>query len=167
MLAERAQGADPNSRPAREAAERIATFERDFGLSLDDDLNISNAMAALFAFVTDIYRSEPNGNDAMHLLRSLDRADHITGVLNRDAGKAGLISAAELAESAQEKMDGEQLQALLSQPISPAQIKRLAQARHGARQQKNWATADAIRDHLKQAGVQFEDIPEGVRFRLP
>ena len=167
MLAERAVGADPHSKPAPEVAERIAMFERDFGVSLDDDLNISNAMAALFAFVTDIYRLEPNVSDAVHLLRTFDRADHITGVLNRDAGKAGLISSAELGGGAPEKIEAGALQALLAQTISPSQVKQLAQARHTARQQKDWATADAIRDHLKQAGVQFEDLPEGVRYKLP
>ncbi len=166
-LAERSHSAPPDSQPTPTVAARIEAFERDFGASLDDDLNISNAMAALFAFVADIHRSEPSASDAVHLLRAFDRADHITGVLNRDLTKVGVISAAELSSASQEKLSEAALQALLALDVSILQVRQLALARHAARQQKDWKTADVIRDHLKKSGVVFDDTPEGVRYKLP
>ena len=37
--------------------------------------------------------------------------------------------------------------------------------RQEARQNKNWALADKIRDDLKEAGVALEDTPNGVRWK--
>jgi cysteinyl-tRNA synthetase len=167
-LAERAQGkTTAESSPRAEVAARIAAFERDFGAGLDDDLNISNALAALFAFVADSHRLEPTPEDAAHLLAALDRADHVTGVLNRDAGKTGMISKRELDEAPPLALDAAGLAALLGAELSAAQLKQLALARHQARRDKNWPTADAIRNHLQKSGVLFEDTPDGVRYKLP
>ena len=166
-LAEKAASAPPNSRPSAPFAERVEAFERDFGAALDDDLNVSNAMAALFAFVGDIHRLAPGPSDAAHLLRALDRADHVTGVLNRDANRAGLIPLADLTPAEPIAYDAARVSALLCEDIGVQSLKQLAQIRHAARRAKDFKTADAIRDHLKKVGVVFEDAPDGVRYRLP
>jgi cysteinyl-tRNA synthetase len=166
-LSERAQSAPPDSKPSVAVAERIAAFERDFGQSMDDDLNISNAMAALFAFVADVHRLAPSATDAVHLLRTLDRADHVTGVLSRDASRAGLISSEDLTSEEALAQGPAQLGSLFAEGFSAQNLKTLAQIRHAARKRKDYATADAIRDHLKKSGVVFEDTPDGVRYRLP
>src|SRR5690606_350758 len=67
MLAERAQSAPPDSQPTSAVRDRVAAFEHDYGKSLDDDLNVSNAIAALFAFVADVHRMDPGATDAVHL----------------------------------------------------------------------------------------------------
>jgi cysteinyl-tRNA synthetase len=167
MLAERAVGAPPDNQPSPAIAERIQVFEHDFGSALDDDLNISNAMAALFAFIGEIHRLSPNASDAVHLLRTLDRSDHVLGVLNRGAVRSGLLPLAKLAPAEPVAYDATQLDALFTDGISIANLERLAQIRHAARKNKDYATADKIREHLKRAGVVFEDTPQGVRYRLP
>ena len=175
-LSERAGGAAPTTSPAASAAftatsaavaERIRVFERDFGAGLDDDLNISNALAALFAFVADCHRLEPGPGDAAQLLQAFDRADHVLNVSRGDASKAGLIKKSELEQGDAGKLDAPALAALLARELSAEAVREIARARHQARRQKDWATADAIRNHLQNAGVQFEDTPEGVRFKLP
>jgi cysteinyl-tRNA synthetase len=166
-LAERAAGAEPDSKPSPTISARIASFEHDFGAALDDDLNTSNAMAALFAFVGDINRHDVSDSDAVHLLRTLDRADHVIGVLNRDAARAGLLPLAKLTPAEPVTYDAAQLEALFAADVSVANLERLAQIRHAARKGKDYRTADAIRDHLKRSGVVFEDTPQGVRYRLP
>jgi cysteinyl-tRNA synthetase len=148
-------------------SERIATFERDFGAALDDDLNMSNAMAALFALAADIHRLDYSATDAALLLGAFDRADQVSAVLNRDEGKVGVITFAELEGDAGAPLDPSALSALLAESTSVAQVKKLARARHTARRQKDWKIADAIRDHLKKSGVQFEDVTDGVRYKLP
>jgi len=172
-LHERAGGAAPTgaaasaAAPSAAVAERISVFERDFAAGLDDDLNISNALAALFAFVADCHRLEPSAPDAAQLLRALDRADHVLNVANQGADRAGVIKKSELEQGEALKLDAAALQALLAQEITPEHVREIARARHHARRQKDWATADAIRNHLQKAGVQFEDTPDGVRYKLP
>ena len=167
MLAERAQSAPPDSKPTSDVAARIAVFERDYGKSLDDDLNVSNAIAALFAFVGDVHRLDPSASDSVHLLRALDKADHVLGVLSRDVSRVGLISRAELTGEEAAARTPAQLTALFAEEMSLPTLRALAQIRHAARLGKDYGTADAIRDHLKKAGVTFEDTAEGVRYRLP
>ena len=38
--------------------------------------------------------------------------------------------------------------------------------RTAARERKDWAAADAVRDQLKQAGVVVEDTPHGPRWTI-
>ena len=45
-----------------------------------------------------------------------------------------------------------------------AEIDALVAARTAARQAKNWAEADRIRDELKARGIVLEDSKEGVRW---
>jgi cysteinyl-tRNA synthetase len=40
------------------------------------------------------------------------------------------------------------------------------QQRAAARERKDWAAADAVRDQLKQAGVSVEDTPHGPRWTI-
>jgi cysteinyl-tRNA synthetase len=121
----------------------------------------------LFAFVADCHRLEPSPGDAAQLLQAFDRADHVLNVSSRDATKAGLIKKSELEQGDAGKLDAPALAALLARELSPEAVREIARARHQARRQKDWATADAIRKHLQNAGVQFEDTPDGVRFKLP
>ena len=45
-------------------------------------------------------------------------------------------------------------------------VRILIEMRAEARQKKDWATADAIRDRLAAIGIALEDGPEGTRWRL-
>ena len=45
----------------------------------------------------------------------------------------------------------------------PEAIKALAVARESAREAKNWAEADLIRDQISEAGYALEDTAEGSR----
>ena len=45
-------------------------------------------------------------------------------------------------------------------------LRLLIDLRRQARQNRNWAEADAIRDRLAEMGVTLEDSAEGTRWRL-
>ncbi len=45
------------------------------------------------------------------------------------------------------------------------QVDQLIRERTEARQAKNWARADEIRDQLTEMGILLEDTPQGIRWR--
>jgi len=46
-------------------------------------------------------------------------------------------------------------------PDVPEEVRRLAEERRAARERRDWAAADALRDRLADAGWQVADTPEG------
>ncbi len=92
--------------------------------------------------------------------------------LTRDANP--LVSAGVSRELARELLDlydelGGRVLGLFYQnrPADPleAEIEKLIAERQQARQEKNWARSDQIRDQLKARGIILEDTPQGVRWK--
>jgi cysteinyl-tRNA synthetase len=111
-----------------------------FEAGLDDDLNVSAALGAVFDGVRELNRrldarsmSSADARRASALVRELD------GVLG-------------VAAPAAERLDVE-LQALLD-------------ARAAARSARDWAESDRLREELLQRGVAVEDTRDGQRWRL-
>jgi cysteinyl-tRNA synthetase len=50
--------------------------------------------------------------------------------------------------------------------VVDALVKGLLEERTAAREAKDWARADAIRDRIKAAGVEVEDTPSGPRWTI-
>jgi len=104
--------------------------------ALDDDLDISTALAALFDFVREankyIESGEMNQTGARNIHDFLDEADEILDI----------------------KKGADEI---------PEEIIKLAEERATAREEKNWSRADEIRDTLKEKGYTVEDTPEGPR----
>jgi cysteinyl-tRNA synthetase len=124
--------------PGLDAA--LADARSAFASALDDDLNISAALAAVFDLVRDLNRriegrtlSTRDATRAVEALRDLDR---VLGVL---------------PEAAVAELDAD-LQALLD-------------ARAAARTARDWAASDRLRDELADRGVAVEDTRDGQRWR--
>jgi cysteinyl-tRNA synthetase len=118
----------------------LAAARTAFGDALDDDLNVSAALAAMFELVRDLNRriearslSTGDAATALEALRDLDR---VLGVL---------------PESAEETLEPE-LQAMLDE-------------RAAARAARDWAASDRLRDELADRGVAVEDTRDGQRWR--
>jgi cysteinyl-tRNA synthetase len=106
-----------------------------FGDGLDDDLNISRAMAALFDLVRDGHRAMDEGHlDASAAAGALAVLRAIDGVL------------AFLEPSVE---------------ATPAEVQALADQRQAARASKDWAEADRLRDQIAALGWTVKDTPEG------
>lgn len=165
LLVESANVAEASAPAAIEAA--ITSFETAFSAAVSDDLNVSNAVAALFELVTVVNREKPTGATALTALTALDRADNVLGVLNRET-KTFFVSKEELDAGVATALGADALAPTLALPTFGADDARvLAFARHAARKNKDFGLADKIRDRLKANGVVFEDTPKGVRVKLP
>ncbi|HRD17712.1 MAG TPA: cysteine--tRNA ligase [Candidatus Marinimicrobia bacterium] len=121
------------------AMEIVEKGEADFGAALDDDLNISNALAAVFKLLHEInlYRQKtPLTQADIELIRqSLERID---SVLN-----------------------------ILSEPheVLSEEERKLIDARNQARRERNWAEADRLRNLLLERGIILEDTPKGTTWK--
>ncbi|MCL6527055.1 MAG: cysteine--tRNA ligase [Thermaceae bacterium] len=141
----RLQAAPSGHHAGLEAA--LDALERDFETALNDDLNTPQAIAALFAFVTELNRAlaERPGRE------SLARAERVFTELGE--GVLGLFPARVL----EHQLGGELLEGL---------VQMLLSVREEARQNRNFKLSDAIRDRLIELGVQIEDTREGPKWKV-
>jgi cysteinyl-tRNA synthetase len=110
-----------------------------FEAAMDDDLNVSAALAALFDLVRELNRriadrslSTADAGRALGFVRDLDR---VLAILPEEA--------ADLPDGAAE----------------------LLAAREAARANRDWAASDRLRDELAAFGVAVEDTRDGQRWR--
>ena len=120
-------------------ADILAEADRAFGEALDDDLNVSAALAVLFDLVRDLNRridsrslSTADAATALDALRSLDE---VLGVL----------------PDADDELDDA--------------TRGLLDERATARANRDWAASDRLRDELAERGIAVEDTRDGQRWR--
>ena len=134
LAAYRSDGPDDVSLPSALDGARTA-----FEAALDDDLNISPALAAVFELIRELNRridgrtlSTADAGRAIAFIRDLDRVLAIAPV-------------------AEETLDPE--------------LQRLLDERAAARANKEWAASDRLRNVLAERGILVEDTRDGQRWR--
>lgn len=115
-----------------------SAFKDQFIDAMDDDLNTSRALGAVFDLAHAINRSHAMGGDVSEAQRLLVELTSVFGLT--------------LEEPEREVSEDE---------ISAADIEQLISDRATARAEKRWADADAVRDQLQEAGITIADGPEG------
>jgi cysteinyl-tRNA synthetase len=107
--------------------------------AMDDDFNVSAALAALFKFthsintIMDKYGLAPSDRDKV--LKALERVDSVLGVMD------------------------------LEEPGEDQQVDSLIAKREEARKIKDWARADALRQELIRLGIEVIDTKKGPVWR--
>ena len=118
-----------------EVSEIIAKAKSEFEAAMDDDLNISGGLAAIFDFMTSANKllAEDNlsRNDALKCFDRMMEFDKVLGML----------------EFKDEKI--------------PDEVMALVTKRDAARAEKNWPESDRIREQLKEMGYAVDDSGKG------
>lgn len=123
--------------PTNEFRETVDAFDRRFCEALSNDLNVNEALAALFEFIR-------LGN---HLLDTSTMGDGDRRYAHTFLHKVDSIIA--VIEPEKESV--------------PAEVLKLLEARLEARKQKDWTQSDALRSRIKELGFIVEDLPSGQR----
>ncbi len=113
----------------------IVDAAQKFEGGMDDDLNISEALGAVFEFVKEIYKTKMNKEDSEKAIKQMIKFDTVLGILDS------------------EKM------------VLDSEIENLLTEREHARLKKDFGKADEIRDKLRDKGIILEDTPKGVRWK--
>jgi cysteinyl-tRNA synthetase len=113
----------------RQPAELVAAFDT----ALDDDLNISAALGALFEFIREANKRTIAPGEAAGILAAWRRFDEVLGF--------GISAKSEV----------------------PPEVQQLVEERQAARKAKNFKRSDEIRDQLAKLGWTIEDTPTGPR----
>ncbi|GAA1896603.1 cysteine--tRNA ligase [Streptomyces sodiiphilus] len=129
-----------------------AAVPGDFAAAMDDDLGVPQAMAAVHTTVRQ-------GNAAL-AEGDKESAAALVGQVRAMLGVLGLDPLDD-AWSGGAADRGAELHAVVDSLVS-----LVLRQRQAARERKDYATADAIRDELKDAGLAIEDTPQGPRWEL-
>lgn len=129
--------------------------------ALDDDLNTPAALAEIARIASEA-RKAISPEEKAGLKAQLLGAGRVLGLLQQMPDdwfkRIRTISPTTIAT-------GEVATANLSVSISDAQINALINERIAAKQARDFARADAIRDQLADEGILLEDTPQGVRWK--
>jgi cysteinyl-tRNA synthetase len=116
-----------------------AEASRRFDAALEEDLNVPESLAALFDLVhagnKRMNEQAVPGPQAAAVLGLLDRFDRVLGVLAKPQEEA------------------------------PAAAAALLEKRQRARQAKNWAESDRLRNQLAELGWLIQDTPQGAKLK--
>ena len=115
--------------------EAINQTTAEFESCLDDDLNISGALGAMFTFMriaNKLMDSKNAGQDGVKAARHLiARFDEVLGICSKEKN------------------------------LIPPEIMNMVEERYAAKKAKDFIMADAIRDKIKSLGFILEDTPKG------
>src|SRR3990172_454150 len=121
-------------------AERLVISAKEkFEAGLDDDLNVSIGLAAIFDLIYEVNKllreNQVSKTDAQLILNQMDSFDKVLGYLKKP----------------EESLDDKAVQ--------------LVEQREKARREKDWQLADQLRKQLLEMGIILEDTSSGTKWK--
>jgi len=118
-----------------------------FTAALASDLNVSEALAALFGLVREVNTAIDSNalaaGDREHVMSALARVDDVLNVLDPESWRTDVED----------------------EGLADGEIDALIAEREQARVDREWSRADEIRDQLQAAGIVLEDARDGTRWK--
>lgn len=132
-------------------AQAAVQAKTDFIAAMDDDFNTALAISVMFSLAKElnIYQNAVVSGKDLHDQAAFSVAKETYLLMGDVLGIFG-------GSQAQDTDDSN----LISQLVE-----LIIEMRQQARQKKDWATADQLRDRLGEIGVVLEDTPQGVRWK--
>ncbi|MBU0944474.1 MAG: cysteine--tRNA ligase, partial [Proteobacteria bacterium] len=125
----------PPGRPHPEVAVFVSAMEEQFFEAMDDDLNVSKGMGAIYRFINRtnpiLHVNHLDGDQKKYILESLGKINEILQIFR-----------------------------IKGCPLAPA-VNALIMRRQKAREEKDWKAADEVRDELIRQGIQIIDTATG------
>lgn len=125
----------PSGKPHPEVTAFVSSMEEQFQLAMDDDLNVSKGMGAIYNFIRKVYPilqvNHLDKDQKKYILESLEKLNKVLNVFR-----------------------------LNGCPLAP-DVNTLIQKREQARVEKDWTAADEARDELARKGIVVIDTVNG------
>ena len=138
----------PEGEPDKNIVRQLENLKEKFEAAMNDDLNTSIALSVVFELVrlTNELLEQPDTTMA-----TLSAADNLFEKLGGDV--LGIVKDQYPQTGVEDDQTIDKL------------VNILIAQRNQARKNKEFATADAIRDNLDQIGITLEDTPDGTKWR--
>jgi len=144
----------------KEIEEVVGRFKENFEEAMEDDFNTAQAIGHMYELARQINRIM----DTIH-------PEEVKGLADQFNQAAGLIKQygrilGVLTLPPQAFLEQERTRLLQKKGLSPEEIEALISERNQARQEKDWARADALRDRLTEMNVLLKDTPQGTLWQI-
>lgn len=156
FLSHDATGNGQKASGVKEFAAITDGFKEQFESAMDDDFNTALAIGHIFELVREINKfldAKPSGAEAAALIKKAkDALNSVAKVLNLFNRTPALWNIALLKSK--------------KIALSEADIEQKIKDRQAARQSKDWAAADAVRNELDEKGIILEDKRDGTAWKV-
>ena len=145
----------------KEYLKRVEEFKKKFEEAMDDDFNTPKALETIFDFIkaTNKFLMEienPDGKLCRYALNVFLKASNVLTLLQEEEKRLDEEIILKLAKK--HNVD-------VKKEIKEI-IETLLEIRKKAREEKNYQIADEIRDELRKAGIEIEDIGKETKWRI-
>jgi cysteinyl-tRNA synthetase len=154
----------PNGRISGDIESRLQELKEKFESAMNDDLNTAIALSVMFDLVALAY-DQITTNAASETLTAIDNmfmklGGDVLGIVKEYVSTHTISLRAEVSSSSTVYAT------LTEETMLDKMVSIIIEQRNVARQKKDFAAADAIRDKLLQIGVVLEDTPGETVWRL-
>ncbi|MGX2040841.1 cysteine--tRNA ligase [Methylocaldum sp. MU1018] len=152
--------------PIFEEEGRHKAFTARFEEAMNDDFNTPEAIAVLFDLAREVNKARAADiAEAEKLAATLRDLGGVLGLLQADAEAWFKVGSRTITPTGGIGLGGGAPMTFIPAAYSDEKIDELIQQRLEARKNKDWATADRIRNELKEQGIVLEDTAGGTTWR--